>query len=148
MAGGGVTAVVSTADAIFAPLALRQVVRSRTIDVQTARNDALLSVAEAYFNVQQARGQLAGAADAVAKARDLERTVQKLGKDLVAPIEVDRVRTELADRGAGGGVGPRAMAGGQRRPDASAASGPLGGGPAAGAALATGDADSAPRAGR
>ena len=97
LGGGGVTAVVSTADALFAPLALRQVVRSRTIDVQTARNDALEGVAEAYYNVQQARGQLAGAQDAAEKARQLVRTVAALGKGLVPPIEVDRARAELAE---------------------------------------------------
>ena len=63
MAGGGLAAVVSTADAIFMPLAARQVVRSRTIDIQTARNDAILSVAEASFNVLQTRGPLRGAQD-------------------------------------------------------------------------------------
>jgi outer membrane protein TolC len=97
MAGGGLMAVVSSTDAIFAPLALRQVVRSRTYDVQTARNDALQSVAEAYFNVQQARGRLAGAEDAVAKSQDLVRRAASLSKDLAPPIEVDRARTQLAD---------------------------------------------------
>jgi outer membrane protein TolC len=97
MAGGGLTAVVSSTDAIFAPLALRQVVRSRTFDVQTARNDALQSVAEAYFNVQQARGRLAGAEDAAAKSRELVRRVASLSKDLAPPIEVNRARTQLAD---------------------------------------------------
>jgi outer membrane protein TolC len=97
LAGGGLAAVVSTADAFFTPLAVRQVVRSRTIDVQTARNDAILLVAEAYFNVQQARGQLAGAQDTVEKSRLLVRTVTTLGKSLTAPIETDRARTQLAD---------------------------------------------------
>ncbi len=97
MAGGGLAAVVSTADAIFAPLAARQVVRSRTIDIQTARNDATLSVAEAYFNVLQARGQLAGAQDTVEKSRQLVKAVTALGTSLAAPIESDRARTQLAD---------------------------------------------------
>ena len=97
LAGGGLAAVVSTADAFFTPLAVRQVVRSRTIDVQTARNDAILTVAEAYFNVQQARGQLAGAQDTVEKSRLLVRTVTALGQSLTAPIETDRARTQLAD---------------------------------------------------
>jgi outer membrane protein TolC len=97
LAGGGLAAVVSTADAFFTPLAVRQVVRSRTIDVQTARNDAILNVAEAYFNVQQARGQLAGAQDTVEKSRLLVRTVTALGNSLTAPIETDRARTQLAD---------------------------------------------------
>ena len=97
LAGAGLTAVFATTDAIFAPLAARQVVRARQIDVQTARNDALLAVAEAYFNVQQARGRLAGARDGVAKATDLGRTVKALSKDLAPAIEVNRVLTELAE---------------------------------------------------
>jgi outer membrane protein TolC len=97
MAGGGLTAVVSSTDAIFSPLALRQVVRSRTYDVQTARNDALQTVAEAYFNVQQARGRLAGAEDAVVKSKELVRRATALTQDLAAPIEVNRTRTQLAD---------------------------------------------------
>ncbi len=97
LAGGGLTAVFSVTDAIFTPLALRQVVRSRTFDVQAARNDALLTVAEAYFSVQQARGQLAGVEDSVAKSRDMVRRAAALGKDLAAPVEVDRARTQLAE---------------------------------------------------
>ncbi len=97
MGGYGLTAVVSAADALFAPLALRQVLRAREIDVQTAHNDALLDVAEAFFNVQQARGKLAGTRDAVEKGRDLVRRIQGLGKGLAPPIEADRARAELAD---------------------------------------------------
>jgi outer membrane protein TolC len=97
MFGAGPVAVFSATDAIFVPLAAQQVVKARESDVQSARNDALLSVAEAYFNVQQARGQHAGALDAGVKARQLLTTVESLAKDLVPPIEADRVRTELAD---------------------------------------------------
>ncbi|CAN5358207.1 hypothetical protein BH10PLA2_BH10PLA2_04960 [soil metagenome] len=97
MAGAGLAAVISTTDAIFTPLAVRQIVRSRTLDVQTARNDAVLAVAEAYFNVQQARGQLAGAQDTVEKSKQLVKTVTALGTALTAPVEVDRARTQLAD---------------------------------------------------
>jgi outer membrane protein TolC len=97
LAGGGLALTVEAADAIFAPLALRQVLRSREIDIQSARNDALLNVAEAWFNVQQARGRLAGAQDAVDKARQLAVVIRKLGRDLAPPIEADRARTELAD---------------------------------------------------
>jgi outer membrane protein TolC len=95
LAGGGLLTSLSSADAIFAPLALKQVVRSRQIDVQTARNDALLNVAEAYFNVQEARGRVAGAADTVDKARDLARKITALGKDLAPPFEANRARGEL-----------------------------------------------------
>jgi len=97
MAGGTLSLFVSAADAIFAPLAAQQVLRARTNDIQAARNDALLTTAEAYFNVQQARGQLAGAQDVAEKAQKLVRTITALSKGLTAPIEADRAATELAD---------------------------------------------------
>jgi outer membrane protein TolC len=97
LAGYGLTAVVSATDALFAPLALRQMLRAREFDVQTARNDSLLEVAEAYFNVQQARGRLAGARDAVDRGQDLVEKVRKLGKDLAPPLEADRARAQVAD---------------------------------------------------
>ena len=96
LVGGGASAVVATTDAIFTPLAARQVVRSRNLVVQAARNDALLAVAESYFNVQQARGRLAGAEDSVMKARSLVTTVHALSAGLVAPIEINRAQTVLA----------------------------------------------------
>jgi hypothetical protein len=71
LAGGGAQAVFALTDAIYAPLAERQLLRARNLEVQTAKNDALLSVALAYFEVQQARGSLAGTLDSVARARDL-----------------------------------------------------------------------------
>jgi outer membrane protein TolC len=97
LAGGGLYAMVATTDAIFEPLAQRQVVRAREAQVQAARNDALLAVAEAYFSVQQARGQLSGAEDVVAKSRDLARRIADLGKTLTAPVEINRALTQLAD---------------------------------------------------
>ncbi|HTU27083.1 MAG TPA: TolC family protein [Pirellulales bacterium] len=96
LVGGGASAVVATTDAIFTPLATRQVVQSRSSNLQAARNDALLSVSEAYFNVQQARGRLAGADDALEKAWTLDKTIQGLAAGLVAPIEINRARTLLA----------------------------------------------------
>src|SRR5205823_1618200 len=50
-----------------------------------------------YFDVQQARGALAGTLDSVVKARDLARRVGALGRGLAPAIEVDRVRAALAD---------------------------------------------------
>jgi len=97
MIGAGPVAVFAVTDAIFMPLAAQQVVKARESDVQSAHNDALLSAAEAYFNVQEARGRHAGALDAGVKARELLVTVESLAKDLVPPIEADRVRAELAD---------------------------------------------------
>jgi hypothetical protein len=76
MAGAGVVARFAAADAIFAPLAAKQVLRARGIDVQVARNAALLAVADAYFSVQAARGQVAATQDMVDKARALGEKVR------------------------------------------------------------------------
>jgi outer membrane protein TolC len=97
LAGGGAQAVFALTDAIYAPLAERQLLRARNLEVQTAKNDALLSVAVAYFDVQQARGYLAGTLDSVARARELARRVGSLGRGLAPQIEVERVNTLLAD---------------------------------------------------
>jgi outer membrane protein TolC len=97
LGGAGAHAVFALTDAIYAPLAERQLLRARDLEVQTAKNDALLSVAVAYFDVQQARGILAGTLDSVARARELARRVNALGRGLAPPIEVERVNTLLAD---------------------------------------------------
>jgi outer membrane protein TolC len=97
VAGGGLVAHFDTADALFGPLAARQVLRARQIDVQTARNDALLAVAEAYFNVQQARGRVAGIEDVLARGRALADRVRALGPGLLDPTDVHRARAELAE---------------------------------------------------
>lgn len=96
--GPGISAVFATTDAIFEPLAARQILKARQMAVQAAKNDALMEVAVSYFNVQQARGRLAGANDTVARARDLVRRVSILGRDLVAPVEADRAKTILAEQ--------------------------------------------------
>ena len=96
-AGGGATLNFGITDAIFRPLADRQELSARESDLQAARNDALLAVALAYFDVQQARGTLAGTLDAKAKAEELVRKTAGLAKGLVAEIEVDRARALLRD---------------------------------------------------
>jgi outer membrane protein TolC len=97
MAGGGVTAAFSAADAIFAPLAARQVLRSRSIVVEVAQNDALLAVADAYFHVQQARGVLAGGNDVLAKSRELAEKIRAMGQGPVSETDINRARAQLAD---------------------------------------------------
>jgi len=96
-AGAGLSAKVETADAIFAPLAARQVLRAREIDVQTARNDALLTAAEAYFAVQLARGRLAAATDVVEKAQALGRAIDAERLAVSKPTDMHRARALLAD---------------------------------------------------
>jgi outer membrane protein TolC len=97
IAGAGPSAVFALSDAIFRPLAARQVVRAREATLQTARNDSLLAVAEAYFNVQQARGELAGAVETAGRAEELARVVEDF-KAYLAAVERDRARAEVARR--------------------------------------------------
>jgi outer membrane protein TolC len=99
LAGAAPIAVFALTDAFFEPLAARQVARSREAELQTARNDSLLAVAEAYFNVQQARGELAGAEDASRRAEDVVRRAQELVPGgVVADVEIVRARTEASRR--------------------------------------------------
>jgi outer membrane protein TolC len=96
--GIGSSAVLSIDDAIFAPLAAKQSLRARQADVQAATNDSMLAVTDAYFSVQQARGELAGAQDAARRAEALVATVRQMAAGLVAPLEVIRAEAELATR--------------------------------------------------
>ena len=96
LAGAGLTARVATTDALFAPLAARQLLRSREIDVQTAQNDALLATAVAYFNVQQARGRLAAAQDVVDKALALRQAIDLERVAAARPTDLHRARALLA----------------------------------------------------
>jgi outer membrane protein TolC len=98
--GAGPSATISTSDAIFAPLAARQTVRSREASLQAARNDTLQAIAEGYFNVQQARGELAGAEDASRRAEEVVAHAEKFAPPagLVPPVEAARARVEASRR--------------------------------------------------
>jgi outer membrane protein TolC len=98
LAGAGPSMVFAISDAIFEPLAARRVVESRNATLQATTNDTMLAVAEAYFTVQQARGDLAGAEDAVRRADEVVRRAEKLAPGLVPPLEATRARTELNRR--------------------------------------------------
>src|SRR5262245_22002539 len=98
MVGVGPSMVFSFSDALLAPLAARQVVQAQWAGVQAAQNDTFLSVGEAFFSVQQARGELAGAAKSFRRGEDLVGRAEKLAKNLVPPVEAARARTELARR--------------------------------------------------
>jgi outer membrane protein TolC len=95
MVGAMPVAVFAVTDAVFGPLAARQVYRAREADLQTATNDSMLAVAEAYINVQQARGELAGAVAAVRDAENLVYRTSKLADGYIAPVEATRARVEL-----------------------------------------------------
>jgi outer membrane protein TolC len=92
--GGGPVLTVSSADAIFAPLAARRVVNSRRADVQAARNNSVYNVASAYFALQEARGRLGGIEATSAKADQLVSLTKQLSPGLVAPLEYNRALAE------------------------------------------------------
>jgi len=94
--GGAPYLVVSLADAFFQPLASRQTVRARQAQVQVAANDTLWALTQAYFNLQQARGELAGYQDALRFADDLLRRLDKLAPGLTPTLEVNRARSLAA----------------------------------------------------
>ena len=94
--GIGANAILSLTDALFAPLALRQVLRARDADLQAARNDTLQAMAEAYFNVQQARGDLAGTLDVVGRSEELVRRLAGLAPAVATSLDATRARAELA----------------------------------------------------
>ena len=54
--GGGPSLAVALTDAIYEPLAQRRVVASRVANVQTARNDALLTVSRAVLHASRRAG--------------------------------------------------------------------------------------------
>ena len=53
--------IIDTTNAIFEPLRARQELNSKQWDIQTAKNEALLQTAKAYFKVHQYRGIYVGA---------------------------------------------------------------------------------------
>jgi outer membrane protein TolC len=94
--GGAPYAVFALADAFFSPLAMRQTVRARQAEVQAAANDTLWQVAQAYFNVQQARGELAGALESLRFAEDLKRRLDQIAPGLTPALEINRSRALAA----------------------------------------------------
>jgi outer membrane protein TolC len=95
--GGAFFLLRNSTDMLFEPLAARQHLNAKRWDIQSAKNDALLMTARAYFDVHKYRGQYAGAIDAVQKGRKLVAEIAELKRDLVPAAEVDRARTLLAD---------------------------------------------------
>src|SRR5262245_34769277 len=96
--GAGPQAVFPVSEALYAPLAARQIVGARLADVQAVRNDTTLQVAEAYFNVQQARGEVAGSIDALRRAEELVELTKKVAPDYAPTVEVNRAKAEAARR--------------------------------------------------
>jgi outer membrane protein TolC len=93
--GGGPSLFVALTDAIYEPLAQRRVVAARVANVQTARNDVLLSVSRAYFTLQDARGRLIGVEATIVRAQKLVDLAVGLAPALIAPLEINRAKAEL-----------------------------------------------------
>ena len=95
----GATATLRISDAIFTPMAARRVLAADRAGLTTATNDALLQIAEVYFDLQGATGRLAIAREAAANAEALSaitNSYAKLGQGLEADHR--RALTELKHR--------------------------------------------------
>jgi outer membrane protein TolC len=84
-------------DAFFEPLMARQVLNARHWDVQSAKNDALMRTADAYFRAHQYRGTYAGTLYCIRRGHDLIERLATMSHDLVQGFEVDRARNKVAD---------------------------------------------------
>jgi outer membrane protein TolC len=93
--GGGPSLSVGVTDAIFNPLAARRIVAARQADLQSARNDILFTVSQAFFDVQSARGRLSGTSAALVRAELLVNFTKGLAPSLIAPLEINRAQAEL-----------------------------------------------------
>jgi outer membrane protein TolC len=95
--GAGLYLNGNVTDMIFLPLAARQVLNAAHWNVQTAKNDALMATADAYFTVHQQRGMYAAALYTVERGHDLVAKISRLSTDLVPRFEVYRARNMVAD---------------------------------------------------
>jgi outer membrane protein TolC len=95
--GVGLNQYVNLTDAIFEPLAARQVLSARHQDIQSAKNDSLMMTADSYFRVHQYRGMYAGALYNVERGHELIVRISELSKELVPTVEVDRAKNFVAD---------------------------------------------------
>lgn len=95
--GAAADLYVNLTDAIFEPLAARQMLAARTWDVQSAKNDALQITADAYFDVHESRGLYAGRLYTMERGRALVDLIEKQSADLLPRIEIDRAKNLVAD---------------------------------------------------
>jgi outer membrane protein TolC len=95
--GGAFFQMRNMTDMIFEPLRARQNLNAARFDIQSAKNNALLMTARAYFEVHKFRGQYAGMIDTVRRGRKLVAAIASLSTDLIHPVEIDRARNFLAN---------------------------------------------------
>jgi outer membrane protein TolC len=106
---GGLTSIIRFSDAIYEPMAKRQVSESRRAGVVVAQQNALLKVSELYFDLQKAAGQVAIAREAASLSDGLVQVTQSFfdaGTGLEADLrrsttERERRRQEVELRVAG-----------------------------------------------
>ncbi|MBI1901420.1 MAG: TolC family protein [Planctomycetia bacterium] len=99
-AGGGAVLSVSTSEAIYAPREAGQVVAARRWGARAERNEALLAVSLAYWDLVRARTMQEIQREAVANTKrmdDLAQAYLKAGEKL-KEADGDRVRAELRTR--------------------------------------------------
>jgi outer membrane protein TolC len=84
--------IVNISDALFTPLAQRQVQRAQQANVQTATNDTLTAVAQVYFDALEARADLVSLEDVARRVGVLVQKTESLAPGLVPTVEVARVR--------------------------------------------------------
>ena len=121
---GSQLGIISTTDAIFQPLVARQVLNARHWDIQSAKNDALMQTADAYFMVHQHRGMYAGTLYCVERGHELVERIATLSRDLVPEFEVERARNMVADLEQRAVTARQQWRVQQRRPDAGPAARP------------------------
>jgi outer membrane protein TolC len=88
----GLSSILRISDAIFEPLAARRVVAARQAQLQATTNDALLTAAEAYFDLQLAAGQLALSREAAENAKRLAEITRSFARS-GAGLEADQKRS-------------------------------------------------------
>ncbi len=98
---GALTSIIRISDAIFEPLAARQLVRASSADVDMAYNNAYLGTGESYMELQRAAGRLAIAREAATRAEELARltsTYARTGAGLEADYRRSLVERDLRRR--------------------------------------------------
>jgi outer membrane protein TolC len=95
--GAAPLALFAVTDAIFEPLAQRQVVRAEAANIQTSRNDTLTDLSQVYFNLLEAEADMAGVLDVDRQATELVKKAEGLAPGLIPDVELARVRTSKAN---------------------------------------------------
>ena len=95
--GGSPLAIFAVTDAIFTPLAARQVVRAQDANVQTSRNDTVTAMAQSYFDLLEAEADLASIIDVNKRAGELVTKIDSLAPEVVPDLEKARVKAIKAN---------------------------------------------------